>query len=121
MKTKQLFIVGTRPKDIPENWLIFNAPRPLLGHKEWTGDFYHGRFFVAVDPAGYIPEQWIKANCSLDGWLIKYISEEDAIQQAKNFYHENYPAITNTINSLDNATLIKAFHHNFNTKPEVEV
>jgi len=57
METKKLFIISEKPKDIPENWLIFNAPRPLLGDKEWQGDFQHGIFYVAVDPNGYIPEK----------------------------------------------------------------
>jgi len=31
-----------RPTNIPEDWIIMNAPRPLVGDKEWRGDFRHG-------------------------------------------------------------------------------
>jgi len=120
MKTKKLFIIGTRP-DIPEDWLIFNAPRPLLGDKEWKGDFQHGIFYVAVDPKGYIPESWIKSNCSLDGWLVEYISESEAMKKATDYYHKEYPNQTEAIGNLGERDLLQAFHLRFNTQEEIEI
>ncbi len=119
MKTKKLFIIRERPKDIPEDWLIFNAPRPLLGDKEWTGEFQHGIFYVAVDPNGYIPESWIEKNCGLDGWLIEYISKENAMQKAKDFYHKEYPNQKEAIEDLTEHELIQTFHRIFNQE-EIE-
>ena len=56
---KVLFIEGyhemTRPADIPADWTIYNAPRPLYGHKRWQGDFRHGIFFAAVAPRATPP------------------------------------------------------------------
>lgn len=80
MKTKKLYIIGRRPENIPDNWIVFNAPRPMLGDKDWCGDFHHGIFYAAVDPDGYIPEKWMQKNCDLDGWVVEYVSEEAAIQ-----------------------------------------
>ena len=121
MKTKKLFIICERPKGIPENWLIFNAPRPLLGDEVWDGEFQHGIFYAAIDPDGYIPESWIKKNCELDGWLVEYISEEGAIQKAKDRYYTAYPNQEEAIENLSKRDLIQAFHLRFNTKEEVEL
>lgn len=121
MKTKKLFIIGERSKDIPKNWLIFNAPRPLLGDEEWQGDFQHGIFYAAIDPNGYIPKSWVKSNCSLDGWLIEYISEKEAIQKAKDYYYEQYPNMIDNIDIMRKEDLLSGFHLIFNTKEEVEI
>jgi len=121
MKTKELFIIGEKPKDIPENWFIFNAPRPLLGDIEWQGEFQHGVFYVAVDPDGYIPESWIQKNYNLDGWLVKYISEKDAIKKAKDYYHKEYPNQTEAIENLGKRDLLQVFHRNFNIKKEINI
>jgi len=34
MKTKKIYIIGQRPVDIPNNWIIFNAPRAIV----WAQD-----------------------------------------------------------------------------------
>ena len=121
MKTKKLFIIGVKPANVPEDWLIFNAPRPLLGDIEWQGDFRHGLFYVAIDPKGYIPESWIKRNCDLDGWLVEYISEDEAIQKTKDYYHKAYPKQTEAIKNLRKLDLLTSFHQKFNTKDEIEI
>jgi hypothetical protein len=56
--------------------LIFNAPRPLWGTREWEGDFLHGIFYVAVDPTDARAEMMIKQNAELDGWLCEYVTME---------------------------------------------
>jgi hypothetical protein len=43
--------VADWPEDRPatgEEWEVWNAPRPLVGEQEWTGDFRHGIFYAAA-------------------------------------------------------------------------
>jgi len=121
MKTKKLYIIGRRPENIPDNWIVFNAPRPMLGDKDWCGDFHHGIFYAAVDPDGYIPKKWMQKNCDLDGWVVEYVSEEAAIQMVKNYYLNTYPSMAKIIEELSDQDLRTSFHVNFNKKEEVEV
>ncbi len=120
MKTTKITIIAERPKDIPENWLIFNAPRPLLGDKEWEGKFQHGIFYVAVDPNCYFYNREIENNCKLDGWIVEYISKEKAIKRIKEYYHKEYPDSFDAIESLNNLLLVDAFYERFH-KEEIEL
>ncbi len=72
-----------RPADVPESWTIYNASRPLPGHKTWTGDFRHGVFFAAVAPEGDPVDEFndsarFHKQCqSLDGWECVWVSLQD--------------------------------------------
>jgi len=69
-----------RLQDVPEGWIIMNAPRPLIGDKEWQGDFRHGVFYAAIDPNNDEPPgaEWrIQQNKDLDGWVLKCVSQEE--------------------------------------------
>jgi hypothetical protein len=70
-------LLDQRPADVPLNFLIFNAPRPLIGSKQWIGDFRHGVFYAAVDITLPRAERCIRDNVSLDGWLCEYITRAD--------------------------------------------
>ncbi len=120
MKITKITIIAERPKDIPKDWLIFNAPRPLLGHKEWQGDFRHGIFYAAIDPNNLETKIWIKKNYWLDGWIVKYITKEKAIQKIKKFYYKEYPKCHSTIEDLNEVMLIDAFYQKFH-KEETEL
>jgi len=86
---KVLFIEGyhemTRPADIPADWTIYNAPRPLYGHKRWQGDFRHGIFFAAVAPGGDPADEfgdaaeYHKRNRELDGHECLWVSKADVM------------------------------------------
>lgn len=106
------FDVNGRSVEIPEGWLIFNAPRPLYAtpfdvvireefesggfhydesrgevYPEWRGNFFHGVFYVAVSPDD---EDRIERNRSLDGWVLEFHSYEDATLWAVEFYGREY-------------------------------
>lgn len=83
-----LRVIGTRPADVPADWLIFNAPRPLYG-KEYTGDFKHGIFYAAIDPADDHAAQFIYENQRNDGWLIQYIDQGVVDAWATKYAKEN--------------------------------
>lgn len=106
-----LQIIGKRPDDIPNNWIILNAPRPLYGNKEWTGEFEHGIFYVALDPNDdYVYDMWMKSNESLDAWICEYQTKEDAIKMALDYYNEKYPEDSETINDLPERELLRTFY-----------
>jgi hypothetical protein len=67
----------TRPADIPADWPIYNAPRPLAGDRTWTGDFLTGRFYAAVDPAGPYAEEYTRRNVQNDAARLEYITPEE--------------------------------------------
>ena len=90
-KPKTLLLPTTiypRPEEAPEGWEVWNAPRPLLGsakpyslqgdNAQWQGDFLHGRFYVAVNPADDCADIWRKRNAALDGWVLEYITISEA-------------------------------------------
>ena len=41
-----------RPADVGDDWVIYNAARPMPGHKTWTGDFRRGVYYSAVRLCG---------------------------------------------------------------------
>ena len=86
-----LFVEGFN--DIPgkiadylaRGWTVYNAPRPILGHDTWQGDFRHGVFYAAVapedDPADEFGDtpQFHKRNQDLDGYICQIVTEADVI------------------------------------------
>ncbi len=78
-------LLATRPADVPDGWIIFNAPRPLDGDKAWQGDFCHGLFYAAVDPAGKLAAESVYDSVALDGWVCEYASQSDIDAWAANF------------------------------------
>lgn len=73
-----------RPAHIPSDWFIFNAPRPLDGSELsgnrwaiWEGEFRHGCHYTAVDPRDPFATQRIRDNIALDGWVVRYVSNDD--------------------------------------------
>jgi len=67
----------------PDGWILFNAPRPIYGHREWQGQFWHGVFYAAVNPKGERAEWMIRENAMLDAWVIRYYGEAEIEAHAK--------------------------------------
>jgi hypothetical protein len=89
--THTFAVVGNHPENVPKDWLIFNAPRPIYGHKEWTGDFKHGVFYVGIDPSDEHAIPFIQRTHDLDGWLVRYFDESEARDLAYKWAEEKYP------------------------------
>jgi len=87
-----------RPAFVPDGWTIYNAPRPLYGstlpdgRQEWTGDFLHGIFYVAVDPADPYAARWVKENEQLHAWIVQYATDTEARVWVMEHYHAQYDA-----------------------------
>lgn len=62
---------------VGKGWSVFNAPRPLPGTEDELGDFRHGTFYVAVDPASPRAEWCLREIRDLDGWPVQLISNEE--------------------------------------------
>ena len=70
-------LLDPRPEDVPHNFAVFNAPRPLIGAKTWSGDFRHGIFYAAIDLTLPEAKRCIRENVSLDGCLCEYVTRTD--------------------------------------------
>lgn len=67
--------INHRP-DVPPDWLIMNAPRPICGTKEELGYGPEGAFTVAIDPTDDMAAWMIKENRGLDACTVLYLSDE---------------------------------------------
>ncbi len=76
---KQVIVLGERPADVPANWTIYNAPRPIYGHREWQGDFACGIFYAAIDPNGEGAEWMHSENRLNKACVVKYVSKADVM------------------------------------------
>lgn len=96
IKNHERWVVATRPtltsdgKDIPEDYLIYNAPRPLRGSIDWIGDFISGVFYAA-SPQTDIGAYW--TNINLDAVILKYASEEDIRKFVDTVLVTEYPEV----------------------------
>lgn len=60
-------------QDIPDGWIIANAPRPLTGPITWTGKFRHGIIYAA---APTIPGGTFGWEAD-DAYLVEFISNAE--------------------------------------------
>jgi len=95
--------------DLPEGWLIVNAPRPLrcADDKEWTGPFRHGRFYAAgPDPDTVDDEaERERARSRVRSW-----EENDA-----------WPVVFTTNAEIEQQVLAKLAGHGYHSAAEAGV
>jgi hypothetical protein len=117
-------LIGDRPDNIPADWVIFNAPRPLIGTKTWEGDFNHGRFYAAINPKDEFADQNIVENNKLDGWVLEYFLEDQAIEWTieQTFkYLQGKRTKEELRESASQEYVVNRFHDKFNGKKYEEV
>jgi hypothetical protein len=61
------------PEEIPDGWVIANAPRPLAGKLTWQGPFRRGVFYAAAPEVVGGTFGW-KAD---DAGLIRFITNAE--------------------------------------------
>lgn len=98
---KTIIRIGPRPADIPQEWPIHNAPRPLYGQKTWQGDFVHGIFYAAIDPADEYSAGFVRENERNDAYELVFMSKEQATNEALDYYRLNFPKIFPKIDMSD--------------------
>jgi hypothetical protein len=88
-------IVDTLAVQFPANWIVMNAPRPLLGTKVLEGEFLTGRFYAGIDPDDSMSEAYIHENEKLDARLVVVMSRDDqmGVVLQENAYQDKYLAI----------------------------
>lgn len=105
------FVFAARPSDVPAEWVIFNAPRPLYGDMEWRGDFLHGVFYVAVNPDDRYAEERIKRNLELDAWVVHYHDRSEARAWAAEHYAVELAAGEFTLEDYDESDIREQYLH----------
>lgn len=85
-------MVDALPVDVPEGWILMNAPRPLLGQKTMEGAFVSGRHYAALDPDDSMTPGYLKENVALDARLVVAVPREVQMEVALhgNEYRDRY-------------------------------
>ncbi len=63
-----------------------NAPRPLLGHKLWTGDFVSGIFYAVLDPTEMNYGAVLDFNIKQDATILEYVSRQEVVDEMIAYY-----------------------------------
>jgi len=90
----------------PGNWIICNAPRPIMGHHEWQGEFIHGVFYAVIAPDMEHAEDMMETNRKLDAWQLVYTDFESARAAVK----LRYPRYADKIDRLTDSQIIETYH-----------
>jgi hypothetical protein len=109
---KKLYIIAERPSHIPKHWIICNAPRPLMGTDTWGGDFRHGIFYAAIDPADEFAEMNLDTNRKLDAWELVFYTEGEA----RNALKEICKKYADKIDALSIETIRESFLYQMNKR-----
>lgn len=63
--------------EVPSDWIVLNAPRPLLGHDVWEGDWCHGRHYAAIDPDDEMAPVYLRKSLDLDAWIVDCVGQAE--------------------------------------------
>lgn len=73
------------------DWVIMNAPRPLMGTETMSdGEFLTGRFYAAIDPADSMARAYIDANVKLDASVVFIADQATQNMMALNTINPEY-------------------------------
>jgi hypothetical protein len=73
------------------NWVILNAPRPLLGTETMSnGEFLSGRYYAAIDPADDMAEAYLSEDLKLDASVVFVADEATQMAMALNTISPRY-------------------------------
>ena len=81
MEVQVVEVRRDRPANVPECWRVFNAPRPLYGHRTWDGEFVTRLFYAAVDPNEANAEAHEESNRALEARELVFITQEELDQR----------------------------------------
>lgn len=84
------FSAEPRPDMFPDDWIVFNAPRPICGHRTMEGTFMHGIFYAGVDPEGEYALDFITNNWRLDADPVQFVTDEEMIALGKKYATEHH-------------------------------
>lgn len=83
----------------PENWIVMNAARPLLGHASQEGKFLDGVYYAAINPDDGMAGAYLEENRKLSASVVVTASEEEQAQMAifENRHRNEYDTELNAI------------------------
>lgn len=97
--------------EIPADWTVWNAARPLYGHEQWTGEFRHGLFYAAIDPCGESHQYFTVRNHELDGWICQWVTQEEVFQTVRSYYETRFPDQTVNWDNFEYTDFVNSFFH----------
>ena len=96
IKAQSFATSDLRPAQAPPDWIVINAPRPLDGSElsgnqraTWEGKFHHGVHYAAVDPCDPEAARRVRENLSLDGWVVRYVTDGEIASAMETYCLEN--------------------------------
>lgn len=69
-------------KELPGDWIVMNASRPLIGHLACNGDYLAGRFYAAIDPNDAMAAKYVEANRKDGAVMVLVASREQRMEMA---------------------------------------
>lgn len=81
--------------DVPDDWIVMNAPRPLMGDKvTQDGEFLAGRFYAAIDPNSHDAASHIESNLKMAAVIVVQMDKDEQVDIAllDNKYAATYRA-----------------------------
>jgi len=86
---KSYLTFSPRPSDVPENWIVFEAPRPLDGDKTWRGGEGLGWHYAAVNPEDpFSFPRYLDLLRKNAARVVKYVSEKDYLEWLKTYFED---------------------------------
>jgi hypothetical protein len=76
-------LIGDR--EIPADWELWNAARPIAGDVAFAGPFLQGIFYTAIDPSGPYADDMRSRNIALDAALIFCVTAEQAVEAYRRY------------------------------------
>lgn len=73
MSFEQLLSTDPRPDDVPEGWIVCQAPRPLWGNKDCESIWHR----VAVNPVDTDAREMLEWNCDQKAFILKFVGDDE--------------------------------------------
>lgn len=97
------------PGDLPKDWIIMNAPRPLLGDKVEQGQFMHGVHYAAINPGVEFADELMKRNLMDDARVVFVANMETQTAMALETISPEYQETYRKMPATRRADAIKTF------------
>lgn len=92
------------PDDLDPSWVVWNAPRPLYGEREWQGAFRAGVFYAAAPEGATVGgRRYSDLNEALDARIIQLVDNDAVLTMLKErlardgYTVEDYKAVGMTV------------------------
>lgn len=101
----------------PDNWIVMNAARPLLGTETLSnGEFLSGRFYAAIDPQDYMAQAYIDSNVKMDASVVFVADKATQAAMALQTIRPQYQAAYMEMDEDERAASISGFVNKLNGK-----